>query len=136
MLPGHLPAGLCRTDVYGGFSDTEDLSLLLETVLSLLDVDGAFYTVVQNVDLEASKDNPTKGYQTELVDAGRRGMKVCSWLKKTACARVVCESKNDWDSPSELINIRKVCSDVSITRMKLLQYQAGNPPSRRFQLEP
>ena len=50
MLPGHLPAGLCRTDVYGGFSYTEDLSLILETVLSLLDVDGAFYTVVQNVD--------------------------------------------------------------------------------------
>ena len=124
------------TDVYGGFSYTEDLSVFLETVLSLLDVDGAFYTIVQNVDLEASKDNPTKGYQTELVDAGRRGMKVCSWLKKTACARVVCESKNDWDSPSELINIRKVCSDVSITRMKRLQYQAGNPPSRRFHLEP
>jgi hypothetical protein len=124
------------TDVYGGFSYTEDLSVFLETVLSLLDVDGAFYTILQNVDLEASKDNPTKGYQTELVDAGGRGVKVCSWLKKTTCAKVVCESKSDWDSPSELINIRKVCSDVSVPRMKLLKYEAGNPPGRRFQLEP
>lgn len=124
------------TDVYGGFSYTEDLFVFVETVLSLLDVDGAFYTVVQNVDLEASKDNPTKGYQTELVDAGGRGVKVCSWLKKTTCAKVVCESKSDWDSPSELINIRKVCSDVSVPRMKLLKYEAGNPPGRRFQLEP
>ncbi len=123
------------TDVYGGFSYTEDLSVFLETVLSLLDIDGAFYTIVQNVHLEASKDNPTKGYQTELVDAGGRGVKVCSWLKKTTCAKVVCESKSDWDSPSELINIRKVCSDVSVPRMKLLKYEAGNPPGRRFQLE-
>jgi hypothetical protein len=50
--------------------------------------------------------------------------------------KVVCESKSDWDSPSELINVRKVCSDVAVPRMKLLQYQAGNPPARRFQLEP
>ena len=124
------------TDVYGGFSYTEDLSVFLETVLRSLDINGAFYTIVQNVHLEASKDNPTKGYQTELVDAGGRGVKVCSWLKKTTCAKVVCESKSDWDSPSELINIRKVCSDVSVTRTKLLHYHAGNPPGRRFQLEP
>ena len=123
------------TDVYGGFSYTEDLSVFLETVLRLLEIDGVFYTIVQNVHLEASKDNPNTGYQTELVDAGGRGVKVCSWLKKTICVKVVCESKSDWDSPSELINIRKVCSDVSVPRMKLLQYQAGNPPGRRFQLE-
>lgn len=124
------------TDVYGGFSYTEDLSVFLETVLRLLDINGAFYTIVQNVHLEASKDNPAKSYQTELVDAGGHGVKVCSWLKKTTCAKVVCESKSDWDPPSELINIRKVCSDVSVPRTKLLDYHAGNPPGRRFQLEP
>ena len=123
------------TDVYGGFSYTEDLSVFLQTVLSLLEIDGVFHTIVQNVHLEASKDNPDTGYQTELVDAGGRGVKVCSWLKKTTCVKVVCESKSDWESPSELINVRKVCSNVSVPRMKLLQYQAGNPPGRRFQLE-
>ena len=30
--------------------------------------------------------------------------------------------------------IEKVCSDVSVPRMKLLKYEAGNPPGRRFQL--
>ena len=124
------------TDVFGGFSYTEDLSRFVDNVLSLLEVDGVFYTVVQNVHLEADKDNPSNGYQTELVDAGGRDVKVCSWLKKTTCVKVVCESKSDWDSPSELIKIRKVCSDVSVPRMKLLQFQAGNPPGRRFQLEP
>jgi len=45
------------------------------------------------------------------------------------------ESKSEWDAPTELINVRKVCSDVTVPRMKLLQYEAGNPPGRRFQLE-
>ena len=124
------------TDVYGGFSYTEDLSQFLEKVLSLLEIDGVFYTMVQNVHLEGGKDKPNTGYQTELMDAGGRDVKMCSWLKQTACVKVTCESKSDWDSPSELINVRKVCSDVSVPRMKLLKYEAGNPPGRRFQLEP
>ena len=124
------------TDVYGGFSYTEDLSRFLEKVLSLLEVGGVFYTMVQSVHLEDGKDKPSTSYQTELVDAAGRDVKVCSWLKKTTCAKVGCESKSDWDTPTELIKIRKVCSDVSVPRMKLLKYEAGNPPGRRFQLEP
>ena len=124
------------TDVYGGFSYTQDLSQFMEKVLSLLETGGVFYTLVQSVHLEDGKDKPDSSYQTELVDAAGRDVKVCSWLKKTTCAKVGCESKGDWDSPTELINIRKVCSDVSVPRMKLLKYEAGSPPGRRFQLEP
>jgi hypothetical protein len=124
------------TDVYGGFSYTEDLSLFLEKVLSLLDIDGVFYTMVQSVHLEDGKDKPSTSYLTELVDAAGRDVKVCSLLKKTTCVKVGCESKSDWDAPTELIKIRKVCSDVSVPRMKLLKYEAGNPPGRRFELEP
>ena len=124
------------TDVYGGFSYIEDLSQFLENVLSLLETGGVFYTLVQGVHLEDGKDKPDNSYQTELVDAAGRDVKVCSWLKQTTCAKVACESKTDWNAPTELINIRKVCSDVSVPRMKLLKYEAGNPPGRRFQLEP
>jgi hypothetical protein len=124
------------TDVYGGFSYTETLSQFVETVLSLLEIDGVFYTIVQNVHLESAKESSKTGYQTELVDAGGRGVKMCSWLKKTTCVKVTCESKSDWDSPSELIHIRKVCGDVAVPRMNLVHFQAGNPPGRRFQLEP
>jgi hypothetical protein len=123
------------SDVYGGFSYTEDLSQFLEKTLSFLDVGGVFYTMVQGVHLEDGKDNPKTWYQTELVDAAGRDVKVCSWLKRTTCVKVGCESKSDWDSPTELINITKICSDVSVPRVKLLKYEAGNPPSRRFQLE-
>ena len=77
------------------------------------------------------KDKPNTWYLTELEDAAGRDQKVCSWLKQNICVKVTCESKSDWNAPSELINIRKICSDVSVPRMKLLKYEAG----RRFQLE-
>jgi SAM-dependent methyltransferase len=124
------------TDVYGGFSYTEDLSVFMEKALSLLEIGGVFYTLAQSVHLKDGKDNPNTWYLTELVDAAGRDVKVCSWLKKITCVKVVCESKSDGHAPTELINIRKVCSDVSVPRVKLLNYEAGNPPGRRFQLEP
>ncbi len=49
---------------------------------------------------------------------------------------VLGHSKSDWDMPTELINIRKVCVDVLVPILKRLEYQAGAPPGRRFQLEP
>jgi len=124
------------TDVVGGFSYTEDLSQFMEKVLSFLEIGGAFYTLVQGVHLEDGKDKLGTWYLTELVDRAGRQEKVCSWLKKTACVQVTCESKSDWNAPTELINIRKVCSDVSVPTLKLLEYQAGVPPGRRFELEP
>ena len=124
------------TDVYGGFSYSEDLSQFVERVLSLLEIDGVFYTMVQRVHLQNDDDKPGTRYETELVDAAGRDVTVCSWLRKTTCAQVGCQSQSDWETPTELINIRKICSDVSVRRMKLLQYEAGNPPGRRFQIEP
>ena len=124
------------TDVFGGFTYTADLSEFMEKVLSLLETGGVFHTLVQSVHLENGKDKPTTWYLTKLVDAAGRDVKVCSWLKQTTCVKVACESKSDWNAPTELINIRKVCSDVSVPRMKLLNFEAGNPPGRRFQLEP
>ncbi len=123
------------TDVFGGFSYTEDLAEFVSKVLSLLETGGAFYTMVQSVHLENGKDKPQSWYLTELVDAAGRDVKVCSWLKQTTCVNVTCESKSDWDQPTELINIRKVCSAVSVPRTKLVKFEAGNPPARKFQLE-
>jgi SAM-dependent methyltransferase len=123
------------TDVFGGFSYTEDLSRFVDKVLSLLEVGGAFYTLVPGVHLENAKDKLGVLYLTELENAGGRPEKVCSWLKQTVCVQVTCESKSDWKRPTELINIRKVCSDVSVPRLKLWEFEAGYPPARRFQLE-
>ena len=123
------------TDVFGGFSYTEHLYQFVDKVLSLLEVGGEFYTLVPGVHLEDGKDKLGILYLTELEDAAGRPEKVCSWLKKTACAEVTCESKHDWKRPTELIKIRRVCSETSVPRMKLLEFEAGYPPARRFQLE-
>jgi len=124
------------TDVYGGFSYTEYLSQFVDKVLRLLEIGGVFYTLVPGVHLEDGKAKLGILYLTELEDAAGRPEKVCSWLKQTACVQVTCESKSDWKRPTELINIRKVCSDVSVPRLKLWEFEAGYPPARRFQLDP
>jgi SAM-dependent methyltransferase len=124
------------TDVYGGFTYSENLSRFLERVLSLLEIGGAFYTVLPSVHLEDGTDKLGTWYLTELVDAASRPVTVCSWLKQTACAKVTCESKTDWDAPTQLIKVRKVCSDVSVPTLKIVEYMAGAPPGRRFQMAP
>ena len=124
------------TDVFGGFTYTADLSRFVDKVLSLLEVGGGFYTLVPGVHLEDGKDKLGTFYLTELENAAGRPEKVCSWLKKTAWVKVTCESKSDWKRPTELIKVEKVCSDVSVPRMKLLEFVAGYPPDRRFQLDP
>ncbi len=124
------------TDVYGGFTYTENLSRFLEKVLGLLEIGGAFYTVLPAVHLEDGTDKLGTWYKTELVNAASRPITVCSWLKQTTCTKVTCESKSDWDEPTQLIKIHKACSDVAVPRTNLVEYMAGAPPGRRFQLEP
>jgi hypothetical protein len=123
------------TDVFGGFTYTENLSQFVDKVLSLLEVGGGFYTLVPGVKLADGKDKLGILYVTELEDAAGRPVRVCSWLKKTTCAQVTCESKSDWKRPTERINIRKVCSGTSVPRMKIVEFEAGFPPNRRFQLD-
>jgi SAM-dependent methyltransferase len=124
------------TDVFGGFSYTEHLSQFVDKVVSLLQIGGIFYTLVPGVHLENGKDKLGILYLTELEDAAGSPLKVCAWLKQAACVQVTCESKSDWKRPTELISVQKVCSDVSVPRLKLWEFEAGYPPARRFQVEP
>jgi hypothetical protein len=124
------------TDVYGAFTYSENLSRLLERVLSLLEIGGAFYTVLPSVHLEDGTHKLGTWYLTEVVDAVSRPITVCSWLKQTTCTKVTCESKTDWDAPTQLIKIQKVCSDVSVPALRIVEYMAGAPPGRRFQMAP
>ncbi len=123
------------TDVYGGFTYTEDLSRFVDKVLKLLEVGGGFYTLATGVHLEDGEDKLGTLYLTELEDAFGRGVKVCSWLKKISCVQVTCESKSASKTPVQLITIRKVCNDTSVPRTKLVEFEAGYPPGRCFQLD-
>jgi SAM-dependent methyltransferase len=127
------------TDVFGGFSYTANLSLFVEKVLGLLDLNGGFYSLLQSVHLEDGKDriyNPEPVYLTEIIDAAGNDVKVCSWLKRITCVQVTCESKSTWDSPTELVRIQKVCENVSVPALEPLHFEAGTPPGRRFRLKP
>jgi hypothetical protein len=123
------------TDVYGGFTYTDDLSRFVDKVLKLLEVGGGFYTLATGVHLEDGKDKLGTLYLTELEDPFGRGVKVCSWLKKISCVQVTCESKSASKTPVQLIKIRKVCNDTSVPRTKLVEFEAGYPPGRCFQLD-
>jgi hypothetical protein len=125
------------TDVLGGFSYTRYPSIFMEKALSALDVDGTFYTLLQDVQPEAGKMRPFYAgspFLTEIVKSDGSEMKVCSWLKSISCVEVVCEPKTDSSPPVEMYRIHKVCNDVTVPPLEMIHFEAGTPPERRFQL--
>ncbi len=125
------------TDVLGGFSYTENLSLFVEKVLGFLELNGSFYTVLQDVRSEDGTNRPFYAgspFLTEIAKADGSEVKVCSWLKSIACVEVTCESRTEWKPPVEAYRIHKVCNDVTVPALVLKHYEAGTPPERRLQL--
>jgi len=126
------------TDVIGGFSYTDNLSRFMEKVLSFLDVNGSFFTVLQDVQQEAGTNHPFypgSPFLTEIKNPDGSEMKICTWLKRITCAEVACESRGDWEPPMEAFRVRKTCNDVKVPAVATVHYQAGTPPERRFQLK-
>jgi len=125
------------TDVIGGFSYTEYLSLFVEKVLGILDVNGMFYTLLLDVLPEYGANRtlyPDTLFLTEIANADGSDVKVCSWLKSVTCVDVTCESRTESKRPIEIYRIKKVCNSVTVPALVSLHYKAGTPPQRRFQL--
>lgn len=125
------------TDVIGGFSYTENLSLFMEKVLSLLTVDGTFYTVAQDVRNEAGSNKPHyagEPFLSQIRNANGNDVGICAWLKQISCVEVSCDYKGDWIPPLETYRIRKTCNNVAVPPLKTERYVAGTPPERVFQL--
>ena len=125
------------TDVIGGFSYTQFLSLFMEKVLGILELNGRFYTLL----LDVLPDNGTNRtlypdtlFLTEIANADGSDVRVCSWLKSITCVEVTCESRTESNRPIEIVRIHKVCNSVTVPALVSLHYQAGTPPQRRFQL--
>lgn len=126
------------TDVMGGFSYSLNLSLFMENVLALLDLNGSFFTVLQNVRVEAATIPPDSGgaaLQTDIANAEGTPVKVCSWLKSIGCAEVTCELRSDANPLLEAYHVRKICDDVAVPALEAVQFVAGTPPARRFRLK-
>lgn len=126
------------TDVIGGFSYTQDLSLFMEKSLGFLKLDGSFYTVLQDVHSEDGSNKPYyegSPFLTEIANAEGSEVKVCSWLKSITCVAVTCEFKAKWKPPIEVYHVHKVCNDITVPALVPTHYEAGTPPERRFRLK-
>jgi hypothetical protein len=126
------------TDVLGGFSYTENLARFTAKALALLETNGDFYTLLQDVHAEDGSNKPhypDSPYLTEIVDAGGKEVRVCSWLKSIGCAEVSCELRMNFTPPVEVYRIRKVCNDVTVPGLALVHFTSGTPPERRFQVQ-
>ena len=125
------------TDVLGGFSYTRTLSLFMEKTLDVLELNGSFYGVLQDVRSEEGANRPfypDASFLTEIANADGSEVRMCAWLKRIACVEVTCELKADRSPPIETYRVRKVCNDVAVPALALTHYEAGTPPERRFQL--
>ncbi len=125
------------TDVLGGFSYAQYLSLFMEKALGFLELNGSFYTLLQDVNSEDGTSRPFypgSPFLTELADADGSEVRVCSWLKSIACVEVACEAKTQSSPPIEIYRIRKVCDEVKVPALVPIHFEAGTPPERRFQL--
>lgn len=125
------------TDFTGGFSYTRRLSLFMEKVLGLLEVNGSFYTLLLDVRPEAGTTQPIDPeslFLTEIESDDGSDVAVCSWLKSISCVKVACKPDTKSSRPVELYRIQKVCNDVAVPSLVTLRYRAGTPPQRRFSM--
>jgi hypothetical protein len=125
------------TDVYGGFSYTSQLSLFMENILAVLEVNGSFYTLLINVDPEHWPHRaalPRSGFQTEIVGADGAEVKVCTWLKRISCVEVDCAVDERSTTPIERYHVKKTCNKVAVPALESISFSAGTPPARQFQL--
>ena len=140
-LRGYSRAELGRfqviTDVIGGFSYTDNLSLFMEKVLGFLELNGSFYSVLQDVHSEDGTNRPHypgSPYLTEIRNSDGSELKVCTWLKSISCVQVTCELRSGWKPLIEVFHVKKVCDNPVVPGLTPVHYEAGTPPERGFQL--
>ena len=107
----------------------------MEKTLSLMTVNGIFYTLAQDVRNEAGSNKPHYAgdpFLSQIKNAAGEDIGICAWLKKISCIEVTCEYKGDWTPPVEAYRIRKTCDNVTVPQLKSERYVAGTPPERVF----
>jgi SAM-dependent methyltransferase len=125
------------TDVIGGFSYSTDLAVFMEKVLGLLELNGSFFTLLQDVHAEGGTNRPHYPggrFLTEIANADGSDMKMCTWLKRITCVEVTCEFTASWKPPIEAYRVRKVCNNVTVPALLTTHFEAGTPPERRFRM--
>ena len=127
------------SDVIGGFSYTEELSMFMDKVMSLLTVGGTFYSALQDVRSEEGDNKPfypNEPFLTRIFDEKGAETSVCAWLRRIQCSEVVCMPKSGWKPPLQTYRVRKTCESVNVPRLERSRYVAGTPPERVFRISP
>ncbi len=127
------------TDLLGGFSYTRNMSRFMEKALDFLQLNGSFYSMLQDVHAEDGANRPHYAgapYLTEIVSANGAKTKICAWLKSISCVQVTCEFKANWTPPVEVYRVQKVCENVAVPPLAPVHFAAGTPPERRFRITP
>jgi len=127
------------SDVIGGFSYTEELSMFMERVMSLLTVDGVLYSALQDMRNEDGDNKPfypNEPFLTRIFDEKGTETSICAWLRRIQCAEVVCMPKSGWKPPLQTYRVRKSCETVSVPRLERTRFVAGTPPERSFRITP
>jgi hypothetical protein len=109
----------------------------MEKVLEILEVNGSFFTLLQDAQSEGRTNRPYYAgstFLTEITNADGSELPVCSWLKSIRCVKVICEPKAGWKPPIEAFHVQKVCDDTGVPALATVHYEAGTPPERRFQV--
>ncbi len=140
-LSDHAPGELGKfdlvTDVFGGFSYTPRISRFMERTLSLLELNGVYYTLLIDVNPETGATQPARqpsAFQTQIINPDGSELKVCAWLKRIACVEVQCEAESKLQTLAERYRIRKICNDVVVPALESVHFVAGTPPAREFRL--
>jgi hypothetical protein len=127
------------SDMIGGFSYTEELSVFMETVMGLLAVNGNFFTALQDVRSEEGDNRPfypNEPFLTRIFDEKGAETSICAWLRQIQCAEVVCMPRSGWKPPLQTYRVRKTCEAVSVPRLERTRFVAGTPPERVFRITP
>lgn len=136
--PGELGRFRLITDVIGGFSYSTNIFDFMTTVLAMLETNGTFYSLLQDVHAENGANKPYYAgstYLTEIAGADGSEVRICAWLKSISCVEVTCNLKTDWIPPVETYRVRKVCDDVKVPALTANRFLAGTPPERAFKLK-
>ena len=107
----------------------------MEKVLGFLDLNGSFFTLLQDVHSEGGTNRPFypgAGFLTQIANPDGSEMKMCAWLKSISCVEVTCEFTTSWKPPIEAYRVRKTCNNVSVPALVPTHFEAGTPPERRF----
>jgi hypothetical protein len=126
------------SDLLGGFSYTQDITLFMQKALSFLTVNGSLYSVLQDVHFEKGDNKPFyegSPFLTEIEKSDGSELRMCSWLKTITCVEVTCTPNVNTEPPLERYHVRKLCNDVSVPVLEPVRFSAGTPPERRFRLK-